>query len=978
MMHVYHVLYGQRNVIFFFYFCPYSHHDYYRIVKPVVPFMYDYSHWCWSIQNADIKDHLLSEIQTYITEDNLEKHMPISDKEKNCEKEEHYFNPMCILNRARKVGKIIKQDSDKMVDSSSEEKRLLYDLWKTHPYVRELCPELHKNVDYTSYFKELSKLEISELSRYAKVISKAQGLLKEENEVCSVKEKRYDSFCSLETLLQFVDLENKLFSKKDNFYIKIYKDAARLQFLTLKLNNRNRYKDVKTVEKSLPLIKRITEVLLFYMVRDDLKGLSDYTSYLPPVGFYKCGLICDSKEVYCMFTKVMTQSLMVLRQQFRKDDTRRDFKFIQSSVDHKQLLHQNMLTRILDVLASQMKSSTAIARYMIKVFKKNLETEMAKVKNAIIKNTNDRFTELKKYFQSMHSFDAKIAQGDLKLIIVNVASLKDTLETVTKQVNHEVNSILETTIGLMLGEVLYRYSRMYVGFFSWIFGGGFDLDQQLDNAEELARALKGVNRATSLRTILPKIADKTKEINKQLTENNDKLNKMLKDVIEKVQAAEEKKEKKMPDFSEHRDKFLKLYNEYQPTLGTSDIVQLGAFWMELVTEACEIMINENQISTSNQIYCVTSKVAIERLTEVYIELYDFQFEMLDALALYMRSQSGMQAAESINTQFEVYSAPDIKIDEEKLDNLDAVADCSLITYMVQVYINVKAYCVALQYKNGGEKPNACQGFQTNVPWLTSLDIPTCDEEYHMILNALPTKPSRTGDTAFVDLAKLYRGEPVTFKIPDSQWLVDHKWIEKSQQNKAFYVKQFEVYLPTQLGKETRISVEAKTVGGSVIKEKGDKFLIEPAKSLGFTYSKGPLNTCRQQSFTDPYKICRNTKTSFDEICPLTVTKTDSTRLYPGIYSKWEITLKGFGNQPIPKVASDFQLAIGLKICLKSPQQSQKKATRRKRAALIQKRASIRNCCTDQGQFYWNMKKEACIECPKETKSALDGYYCSSQ
>ncbi len=52
------------------------------------------------------------------------------------------------------------------------------------------------------------------------------------------------------------------------------------------------------------------------------------------------------------------------------------------------------------------------------------------------------------------------------------------------------------------------------------------------------------------------------------------------------------------------------------------------------------------------------------------------------------------------------------------------------------------------------------------------------------------------DKAFLNLTNLYKGEDVSFKVGNKQWLVDNEWMKSSEASKAIYVKDFEVFLPT--------------------------------------------------------------------------------------------------------------------------------------------------------------------------------------
>ena len=215
-----------------------------------------------------------------------------------------------------------------------------------------------------------------------------------------------------------------------------------------------------------------------------------------------------------------------------------------------------------------------------------------------------------------------------------------------------------------------------------------------------------------------------------------------------------------------------------------------------------------------------------------------------------------------------------------LDKIDATAGFTLLIYKMQTFQTVLHYCSYLEYKNGGIKPDVCQGFNTDVSLLASAVIPTCSDRFHGVFY-VPAQPAHKLDKAFVNLTELSKGVPVKFRIPDSQWLIDAEWISERERDYAMYVEQFEVYLPTQIDAKFHVSVTAKTIGGSIIRPNGYQYVIVPNHQLELKYTKGPNEFCRQQVYNDRYKYCNYNapQNELNQICPFSVTETRD-RLYP--------------------------------------------------------------------------------------------------
>ena len=167
------------------------------------------------------------------------------------------------------------------------------------------------------------------------------------------------------------------------------------------------------------------------------------------------------------------------------------------------------------------------------------------------------------------------------------------------------------------------------------------------------------------------------------------------------------------------------------------------------------------------------------------------------------------------------------------------------------------------------------------------------------------------------LSELYSGKTVTFKIPNSQWLV-------------------EVFLPTASTNERMVRVEAKVIGWNQHspKNEGQKsYVIVPRKSFIFKYLEGRDARCRKESdlLTNPYGP------SLPKICPLNVDENNCQELI---------------------------------IIIKTRDRGKMKMTTKTKT----KKKLRKETLCPYGQ-YWSVSSDACALCPKGSRSTLDGYYC---
>ena len=942
----------------------------------------DYTVWCENFKNNEFRNHIISVIHDYLVEDGVINSGDII-KSDDCNNDEMYFSRQCVYNRALTIGKKFEKDLSRM--TKSEEIDILYKMWRIHPSLREICPGSDTQY-YKAYLQQLSILD-SNLFTYVRPLSSeyAKEIRNEVNELCS--DRPQDPFCTVKLAIYFVNMYERLPSDQANWHAreKNYKEAILLNYIVLKTNNPEKFSEFppapSTYTKS---ITRITDVMLNYMFNDDMIGLAEYALFLPSVDFYKCGgIACDGDQILCTFMKIVTQTRVFLKTNRTPVQglLKHNSKFIQTNTNFRRFLLQNNLDRILDLVTTQQKSSTIIGSHIIESIRIDLQNVTAELKNEFSKTVNSRFSELKSYFKSVHEFDKKISDADINLITTNVKSLQKTMKELGSQVQNDVYILLKAAVHVMGAEVADRTIKVAVSIVQNIFtvfnpAEGFgvpDVSDTLDRIDDLTNAIVGLKRAKGLQNAIGEVKDKSKSITNHLKEN-ERLLKIVQKIVDKVKE-NDKFEILDPKLQET---FLDEYAKYVPTLGTSDIVEVGTFWEVLIDEACDLIYDEATGTIAGGIkseeldntLCWRTKIKAAKLTEVYIEIYDFQFEMIDALAVYMRAQTGSLAAENINTHFTKLKSRDPK-SSETLEALDATARFTLLIYKMHTFQTVILYCDFLEYKNGGVKPDVCQGFNTDVSLLASTVIPTCNNRFHQIFNNMPTKPSHLKDTAFVNLAKLYQGFPIIFKIPNSEWLVKKGWITEREKDFAIYVEQFEIYLPSHSETVLPVSVVAKTTSGSLVHPDGTRYLIFPNQPLEYKYIKGPISSCRQRMFRDPYGICETTKTEeVNKICPSSITETKN-ELYPSIYSQWTLTVTGFENFTVPKPSTDLPLTVGLKICTRD-----KRLTMKRRRRFNRPKKSVFGCC-EEGQ-YWDNSKASCSACPDGTKPALDGYYCNHE
>ena len=126
-----------------------------------------------------------------------------------------------------------------------------------------------------------------------------------------------------------------------------------------------------------------------------------------------------------------------------------------------------------------------------------------------------------------------------------------------------------------------------------------------------------------------------------------------------------------------------MLNIYNPKLTKDNIVEMAGVWGKIAEKTCSVLDGLDTTGASavkslvNSLnYCVDIPVLAQRMGEMYVSIYDFQFELMDSLAAYMRSRVNLDAAQEINDDFTALT----EVDPNSNSTLDTLQMMGGLTY----------------------------------------------------------------------------------------------------------------------------------------------------------------------------------------------------------------------------------------------------------------------------------------------------------
>jgi len=884
-----------------------------------------------------------------------------------CRDKSKQFNPECLY-RFRFL--ITVSNSDFIRLHATKLRGLYVDMLLLHPVLRGCLPSLNKDVKSNDVKARIAAGVAGDTpEQFTGIFDQKKGkfLRKEVKESC--EDKAGDTtFCS--SLPELVKLVDTFEEVKRESKTSVKWNAFLLHFVMLKHNSPDEFDEVypTTVPELNDILVKNLEQIFKYIGSGQMTELNEMMSFVPGLETIKSGcdtswnLPSNTKKSECMFWKAIVQ-VSVYLQSLKAPAKGNIQRILNTHIDYPTFLSLTEMDRILEIVQNQETALTQLVEW--------LNTELTKT-------INERFKGLRTYFEKVETFNKVKASADVDYINKRLSKYTNNIGSLSKQLGDKFNEILKlaiTAVALEIAEDTIQVglaAAVLMNPLEKLFGGQ-SAGAFMDRSAKLGRSLTESGKVARLAKSFNTLKDKTISISGRFRNNTGVLEQI------RVLITDAGKEKPTADFEAQKQKFLAEYAAYDPKVEKPELTGMTTTWANIIDSACEVILSKETLLAQTVVayvkssgLCSKTKVLAQEMIATYEEVYDFQFELIEAMATYMRSVTSLHAAASITAGYEE-SSNEADQGESVVQILKVLTVVSYISYKTNLWQIIEAYCDILEYKEGGVRPSVCQGINTNIANLVSHVSQECrDIEAY---KDVPTINSSSTDRTFLGISDLYAGKRLTFKIPNGKWLVDNRWINARDKESAIVVKKFEVFVPTQSVTERMVRVEAQITGWNQhTPPDGKNYVIVPEKNFVFEYLEG-AESCRKESeaLTNPYGP------NLPKLCPLNVDENNckellqKTSLFPSVYSQWRVSLSGYETATVPDPATVLKLKVGVKLCILNRSNTSKKMKVKTLRDKARKRLRGSTSCPDG--HYWDGDSGTCALCPEGSKSALDGYYC---
>lgn len=797
-------------------------------------------------------------------------------------------------------------------------------------------------------------------------------------------------FCS--SLPELVKMVDTLETIKSESKTGVKWNAFHLNFVMLKHNSPDEFQQVypTTADQVNDILVNNLEEIFKYIGNGQMAELTELMSLVPDLKTIKSGcetswdLPSNTKKKACMFWKAIIQISAYL-QSTKPPASGIVKKILNTNIDYPTFLRLTEMERILEVVQNQETAQQKLVQWL---------------NSELTKTVNERFKGLRTYFEKVGNFNREKAAADVDYINKQMTKYTTDIGSLSTQLGGKLDEILKLAVAAVSLEV--AEDTIQVGMAAAVLMnpleklfGGSSAGDFMDRTAKLANTLTTVGALIRMTKSFNTLKDKTIDISSRFKKNSD--------FLENVRVFITRQETSAPDFETRKQRFLTDYAAYDPMVQKPELTGMTTKWENLIDDSCDVILDTSTVLAQTVVagvrssgLCQNTKVLAQEMIETYAEVYDFQFELMETMATYMRALTSLNAAASITAGYEE-SSSEGDGGGSVVDDLKVLTVVSYISYKTNIWQITEAYCDILEYKEGGVRPTVCKGINTNIANLVSRASPACrNVEANKDVPTTPD-PTSADDQAFMDISDLYSGKRVTFKIPNGQWLVDNRWINARDKDSAIIVKKFEVFVPTVSVTERWVRVEANIAGwNQQTPPDGNNYVIVPDKNFIFEYLEGHgAQPCRKEShaLTNPYGA------DLPKICPLNVDENNclellqKTSLFPSVYSQWEVSLSGYESATVPDPATVLKLKVGMKLCILDRSMKRTKKTGKGGSMVLRKKKNknknknknkqknkkkkkmLKDATSCPDGQYWSEDSDGCASCPEGSRSALRGYYC---
>nr|CCA25322.1 AlNc14C290G10228 [Albugo laibachii Nc14] len=269
----------------------------------------------------------------------------------------------------------------------------------------------------------------------------------------------------------------------------------------------------------------------------------------------------------------------------------------------------------------------------------------------------------------------------------------------------------------------------------------------------------------------------------------------------------------------HAAAFIAAYSSFRPTILDSEVDEVRTLMSSVIGAFCSL------INIDGFVGCVTAPAEVAFVFGSFSESILAAMDAVDLMFHIATNAMNVQNAQRITSEADTQSknseenvkllqnkwGDDVKKKEEwwlafrnDLKLSESMASLGVMTSHANLLQAIIQYCDELTYKSGGNPISVCEATvyqlkpisSAQIELLASYEASTSTEAIRVIAT-IPTRPQFPGDTGYLPLGKLMRGEKVPFLLSNNaSLLAKFEWLTSAQaagKSSTIYVKDMKIF-----------------------------------------------------------------------------------------------------------------------------------------------------------------------------------------
>ncbi|KAK3737506.1 hypothetical protein QZH41_001648 [Actinostola sp. cb2023] len=268
-------------------------------------------------------------------------------------------------------------------------------------------------------------------------------------------------------------------------------------------------------------------------------------------------------------------------------------------------------------------------------------------------------------------YDEGIAEADILFIKGELDKYEAGLTTIETQIKDDIHEIMKKMIGMLAANLGEAIALLAVKIaensnpLKLIFNGP-DLRDVLELSGKVADATTDVVKGSALLLALDGLAQDSLKIAEAFQGNKGQIE-GLKEVVDKI------RKDQADDIGKDADTFIASYAAYTPQTDRSKLVKNNELWSAFKDATCDLLSGEVGITGAIPKGIVGGKLLCERLEGTLAQfftlredIFDFQFQLVDAVAQVVRGNIAKRFARNIKGKGDVMHASQLLIGSFKM------------------------------------------------------------------------------------------------------------------------------------------------------------------------------------------------------------------------------------------------------------------------------------------------------------------------